>query len=139
MSGSPSYPWQEAVYTRLSGDSTLTTTLGVTVYDVPPDDGAFPRITIGEQTEAPNDTMGKTGRDVTITVHVWTRDEDSRSKRPAQLIMNRVDALLDRWAPTVSGWTATEALFDGGDGPFTDVDGLTQHGARRYRIHIYAT
>lgn len=139
MSGSPASPFQDAIYTRLSGDATLVTTLGAGVYDVVPDRAAFPYVTIGEQTEAPNDTMGKTGRDVTITVHIWTRDSESRSKQPAQLLMNRVDALLDRWALSVSGWNATEMLFDGGDGPFRDEDGLTIHGVRRYRTHITAT
>lgn len=138
MSGSPASPFQTAIYTRLSGDATLLA-LCPNVYDVAPDNAGFPRVTIGEQTEAPNDTMGTTGRDVTITVHVWTRNPESRSKQPNQLILNRVDALLDRWAMSVTGWNATEMLFDGGDGPFTDEDGLTQHGVRRYRSHVYAT
>lgn len=134
MPGSPGAPVQAAVYARLSGDATLTALCDV--YDIPPDRAELDYLTIGEQTESPNDTMGKTGRDVTITIHSWTQ---GRTKLSNQNILNRVDALLDRWTPTVTGWNATEMLFDGGDGPFRDEDGLTLHGVRRYRAHIYAS
>jgi hypothetical protein len=136
MPGSPSSPLQDAIYSRLSGDTTLVTTLGAGVYDVAPDLAPFPYVTIGEQTESPNDTMGKTGRDVTVTVHTWTRGD--RTKQDMQAIQNRVDALLDRWAPTVTGWSATEMLLEFFE-TFRDEDGLTQHGVARYRIHIYAS
>lgn len=135
MSGSPSSPLQTAIYARLSGDTTLVTTLGAAVYDIAPDRAEFPYVTIGEQTESPNDTMGTTGRDITVTVHTWTRE---RTKQQAQLIQNRVDALLDRWAPTVTGWSATTMLMEFFE-TFRDEDGLTQHGVARYRIHITAS
>lgn len=135
MSGSPASPFQDAIYTRLSGDATLTA-LCANIYDFAPDNAPFPRITFGEQTETPNDTMGKTGRDTTFTLHGWTRE---RTRKTNQQIMDRVDALLDRWALTVSGWGTTEMLLEFSEGPFLDEDGLTLHSVRRYRAHIYAT
>lgn len=135
MPGSPAAPFQEAVYSRLSGDATLTTTLGAAVYDAVPDRAAFPYVHIAEQTETPNDAMGKTGRDVTVTIHTWTQQ---RSKLSMQNIQNRVDALLDRWQPTVTGWNATEVLCEFSE-TLDEADGLTQHGIRRYGVHIYAT
>lgn len=135
MPGSPSSPLQDAIYARLSGDSTLTSTLGAAIYDVVPDRAAFPYVEIGDQTETPNDTMGKTGRDVSVTIHTWTQ---ARSKQQTQQIQNRVDLLLDRWLPTVTGWGATEMLQEFFE-TFRDEDGLTQHGVARYRVLIYAT
>jgi hypothetical protein len=135
MPGSPTSPLQDAIYTRLSGDSTLTSTLGAGVYDIPPDQAPFPYVTIGDYTEAPNDTMGKTGRDVTVTVHTWTQGP---SKQQAQKIQNQIDTLLDRWSVSVSGWGATQMLQEFFE-TFRDEDGVTQHGVARYRCHIYAT
>lgn len=137
MSGSPSLPLQAAIYSRLGGDATLTTTLGSAVYDeVPTANIPEHYVTIGEDTEAPNDTMGKTGRDLTVTIHAWSRAKGSKK---CKQIMSRVDELLDRWTPTVTGWSATEMLLEFSEGPFRDPDGLTRHGVRRYRIHIKAS
>lgn len=135
MSGSPSGPLQIAMYTRLSGDATLVTTLGATVYDHVPDSAPFPYVVLGDITEGPNDTMGKTGRDMTITVHSWSQ---TKSWEQVKAIQNRVDALLDRWAPTVTGWTAIQMLQEFFE-TFRDPDGVTRHGVSRYRIHIRAS
>lgn len=135
MSGSPSFPLQEAIYTRLSGDATLVTTLGAAVYDDVPDSAAFPYVTIGEITEGPNDTMGRTGRDLTVTVHMWSQ---YKGMKQVKQIQNRVDALLDRWAVTVSGWSATHMVQEFFE-TFRDPDGQTRHGVSRYRVHIKAT
>jgi hypothetical protein len=133
VSGSPQWALQEAIDTRLNGDVTLTTTLGAAVYDDPPDSGAFPYVVIGDVTEAPRDTMGTTGRDVTVTVHIWTQEEGSKQVKQIQ---NRVDELLDRWAPTVSGWTVHQMQQDFFES-FRDPDGITRHGVSRYRVHLH--
>jgi hypothetical protein len=135
MSGNPAWPLQTAVYTRLSGDSELTSTLGAAVYDHVPDSAAFPYVVIGEATVAPNDTMGKTGRDLTLTVHTWSQYQGLKQ---VLQIADRVDDLLDRWFPTVTGWTANEMLSEFFE-TFKDADGVTRHGVARYRVHIRAT
>lgn len=139
-SGDPTLPLQAAMYTRLSGDATLTTTLGCAVYDEVPStaDGtpnpSYPYVEFGEDTQVPNETMGTTGRDVVVTVRVWSR---TRGFKQTKQIRNRLDLLLDRWQPTVSGWNATEMLFDGAES-FRDEDGITRGSDARYRIHVYA-
>lgn len=135
MSGSPSWPLQQAVYTRLSGDTELVTTLGAAVYDHVPDSAAFPYVVIGDVTEATNDTMGKTHRDVTVTVHLWSQ---YTGMKQIGLIADRVDDLLDRWSPTVTGWTAVQMLREFFES-FRDADGKSRHGVARYRIHIQAS
>jgi hypothetical protein len=131
MSGSPAWPIQEAVYSRLNGDATLVTTLGASVYDAVPDGAPFPYVVIGDDTEAPNDTMGRTGRDTTLTIHTWSQ---AIGKQETKRIQDRVDELLDRWSPTVAGWSASYMLNEFRES-FMDPDGKTRHGVSRYRIH----
>ena len=133
MSGSPTWPLQQAIYSRLNGDTELVTTLGADVYDRVPDSAAFPYVVIGDVTEVANDTMGRTGRDLTVTVHAWS--QYAGNKEILQ-IADRVDDLLDRWSPTVTGWTAIQMLQEFFE-TFRDVDGTTRHGVSRYRIHIH--
>ena len=134
MSGSPTWPLQQAVYARLSGDTELTSTLGYAVYDHVPDSAPFPYVAIGEVTESPRDNMGRTGRDVVVTTHIWSQ---YAGMKQVDLGADRVDDLLDRWIPTVSGWNATEMLrvfFES----FKDADGVTRHGVMKHRIHLHA-
>lgn len=135
MPGSPSWPLQQAVYSRLSGDTELVTTLGAAVYDHVPDSAAFPYVVIGDITEATNDTMTRTGRGVTLTLHLWSQ---YAGMKQLDLIADRVDDLLDRWAPTVTGWSATSMLREFFE-TMRDPDGVTRHGVARYRIHIQAS
>lgn len=133
MSGSPQWVLQQAIYSRLSGDAALTTTLGAAVYDDVPDSAAFPYVAIGDVTETPRDTMGTTGRDTTVTVHTWSQYEGSKEVKQIQ---NRVDELLDRWSPTVAGWNSVhmqQEFFE----TFRDPDGITRHGVSRYRVHLH--
>lgn len=133
MSGSPSWPLQQAIWSRLNGDSTLTTTLGAAVYDDTPDGAAFPYVVVGDVTEAPRDTMGTTGRDSTVTLHVWSQYPGMKQVKE---IANRVDVLLDRWRPTVSGWNATDIQLEFFE-TMRDPDGITRHGVLRYRLHTH--
>jgi hypothetical protein len=133
MSGTPTWGLQQAIYARLNGDNTLTSTLGAAVYDEAPDGVAFPYITIGQVTEAPNPTMGRTGRDLTVTLHIWSQ---AKGYKQTKDIQNRIDALLEWWKPTVTGWHSTvcqQEFFE----VFRDEDGITRHGVSRYRIHLH--
>jgi uncharacterized protein DUF3168 len=134
MSGSPAWALQQALYTRLSGDTALVTTLGADVYDHVPDAAAFPYVVIGNVTEGPRDTMGRTGRDLSVTIHVWSQYPGMKQVKEIQ---SRVDELLDRWAPTVTGWSATQMQQEFFE-TFMDQDGITRHGVSRYGVHIDA-
>ncbi len=131
MSGSPAFELQKAVYARLNGDTTLVTTLGASVYDDTPDKSNYPYVVIGECTEVPNDTMGTTGRDMTLTIHAWSQKP---GKKQVKDILSRIDQLLDRWTPTVVGWNSVQMLFEFSES-FRDEDGITRHGVARYRTH----
>lgn len=130
--GSPAGPLQTAVYARLTADATLMA-LVTKVGDNIPDEQAYPYVVIGEETEVPEDTMGRTGRNLTITLHIWSRYPGMKEVKE---IKSRLDDLLDRWSPTVTGWNATELLFDFFD-TLRDPDGITRHGVVSYRIHAH--
>lgn len=138
MPGSPASPLLAAVYTRLNSDATLTTTIGASVYDDVPIAAEPPYVTIGETTEVPRDTMGRTGRDMTLTVHVWS---DYAGMKEVGDVQDRVDDLLDRWTPTVTGWAATEMLQEYFESfrDTADPDRPLRHGVARYRIFIQAS
>jgi hypothetical protein len=131
VSGSAQWGLQQAVYARLSGDATLTSTLGADVYDETPQDAAYPYVVIGEDTELPDDTMGVTGRSMTLVLHYWSQYPGAREVKQVHA---RVDALLDRWTPTVAGWSLTETQFEFFE-IVRDPDGITRHGIARYRVH----
>jgi hypothetical protein len=132
VSGSPQWLLQQAVYSRLSGDAALAT-MGAAVYDEVPQDAAYPYITLGDVTETSNDTMGRTGRDVTLTIHIWSQYPGSKQ---AKEVYGRLDELLDRWTPTVTGWNAVQMQQEFFES-FRDPDGITRHGVARYRIHTH--
>lgn len=135
MAGSPLWELAQAIYARLSADAALTTTLGADVYDYVPEGADFPYVVIGDTTEAPEDTMGQTGRAVTFTVHYWSR---YRGDKEVYQMHNRVDELLEGWQPSgLTGWTSVimqHEFFDS----FKDPDGITRHGVARYRAaHVH--
>lgn len=133
MSGSPSWLLQQAIYTRLSGDTELVTTLGCDVYDVVPQGATFPYVAIGDVTEDPNDTMGRTGRDLAVPFHIYSQ---YAGKKEVKLIHERIDELLDRWAPTITGWNATQMQHEFFE-TSTEQDGITHRGESRYGVHAH--
>lgn len=133
MSGSPNWPLQEAILARLEGDAEISETIGAVVYDAVPEEAGFPRVVIGAFTGSPNDTMGRTGRDTTVTIHGFSRYP---GKKETEALMNRIDELLDRWTPAVPGWKTVQLLNDYGPEVLTEPDNETQHGVARYRIHL---
>lgn len=124
---------QQAVYGRLNASTALTSTLGAAVYDHVPAGARMPYVVVGETTAVARDTMGRTGRDVTMQIHVWS--EYPGRKQIAE-IQARVDTLLDRWAPGVSGWYGTQMLLEYSE-TMRDPDGVTRHGVQRFRVHVH--
>ena len=106
---SPTLAIQTAVYDLLTGDATLTTTLGAGVYDEVPETAKLPYVVIGEAYETPDLTHNQKGRRTTITLHVWS-EQDGFTE--AADIADRVITLLDHTALAVSGWSHVVTRFD---------------------------
>ncbi len=107
--GSPILAVQTAVYTVLSGDSTLTSTLGAGVYDEVPETAKLPYVVVGEAYETADNAHDRKARRTTITVHVWSEQEGFTEP---VTIANRVVTLLDHTALAVSGWTHVVTRYD---------------------------
>ena len=65
---------QSAIYSRLSSDSTLTSTLGAAVVDEALQGQSYPFVALGEETTVDFSTKDVDGSDVTINIHVWSQD-----------------------------------------------------------------
>lgn len=96
---------QAAIYTRLSGDSTLLALCdGVLNYE--PEEPPSNFIVIGNATEQSWNTLGGTdsgfGWDVTVTVHIYSY---YKGDLEALAILERVTTLLNFYALPVTGFT----------------------------------
>ena len=128
---------QVAIYQTLSSDSTLSAAV-TGVYDTAPqalDAGAaanFPYVPIGEDTHVEWDTDTELGADVTVTIHVWSRD---RGRKETKTIQGLIYGLLHRASLSISGYNLVGVDWLQSDS-FLDTDGLTRHGVQTFRITV---
>ena len=122
---------QEALYSRLNGDSTLGNLVSG-VYDAVPDDTAMPICVIGPSTSTDDATKTLDARDYIFNVDVWS---DYRGMKETKNIVKQVYSLLHEYALSVSGASlvilrcefTTEVLED---------NGVTRHGVMRFRAFV---
>lgn len=88
---SPIHPVQTAIYQRLKNDATLAGMV-TGVYDYVPEGTAYPYVRIGDHLSIPDNTHDTYGREITTTIHIWTR---SRGNAQGQAIAARIGELLD--------------------------------------------
>ena len=65
-----SFQLQTAVYSALSGDNTLTSTLGATVVDDVPHGTSYPFVSIGEARSSDYSTKNEVGGESLINIHI---------------------------------------------------------------------
>tara|TARA_R110000824_G_scaffold69136_6_gene178083 strand:+ start:266 stop:667 length:402 start_codon:yes stop_codon:yes gene_type:complete len=125
---------QEALYSRLNGDSTLGS-LVTGVYDAVPDDVSMPICVIGPSTSTDDATKGLDARDYIFNVDVWS---SYRGLKETKNIVKQVYSLLHQYALSVTGASlvtlrcefTTELLED---------NGVTRHGVMRFRAFVTDT
>jgi hypothetical protein len=123
---SASRAFQKAVVARLKVHAGVSAAVGAKVYDTPPADAAYPYISFGPSSAVPDDEEGIWGREETLQIDVWTRDNGLL--HPCRAITDAVyDALhevtldLDMpWANVETNVTLLQV--------FQDIDGITGHG-----------
>lgn len=91
VSRSPINPLQVAIYERLTGDATLSALVDG-VYDQVPEELPRDYVRIGDHLSTPDNDLTSFGREVTETLHIWTR---RRGNKLGQDIAARVVELLD--------------------------------------------
>jgi len=120
---------QEALYASLNNDSTLTSTLGSSVYDEAPEGSSFPYVVLGESTAIEYDTKDVDGSENTMTFHVWSQ---YRGAKETKNIMDRLHDLLHDYSLSVTGANLINLRFEFSD-LVRDPDGITRHGVMRFR------
>lgn len=122
---------QTGLYSRLTGDATLMTMLaGQGVFDEVPENQAFDYITIANNFELRNDTFARRGRDVTITLDIWSQGHGFAA---ALAILDRCVFLLDRKPLTLASGSMSYINYNGAPQMLRDPDDqLTRHVVARF-------
>ena len=126
------FPLQEAVYSALSNDNTLTSTLGVGVFDDVLEGSTYPFVELGNETAIDYSTKDVDGAEFTMTLHVWSQYAGAKETKQ---IMDRIYDLLHNSSLTVTGFNLINLRFEFSD-IMRDPDGKTRHGVMRFRAII---
>ncbi|MGH3599812.1 MAG: DUF3168 domain-containing protein [Pseudonocardiaceae bacterium] len=120
---------QAAIFSRLTADVTLAG-LVTGVFDEVPEDAAHPYVVVGEAIETPRNAHAQFGREVVVTLHVWSR---YRGFAQAITIVNRITALLDQQPMSIAGHAVVSVRHE-----FTqtlrDPDPEIRHVPIRFRV-----
>ena len=123
---------QTTIYSTLSGDNTLTNTLGAGVFDEVLENATYPFVSLGEETAIDYSTKNEDGGEFTINIHVWSQYKGSKQTKE---IMDRIHDLLHDSSLSVSGFNLVNLRFEFSD-ILRDPDGVTRHGVMRFRAII---
>ena len=126
---------QTTIYSTLSGDNTLTNTLGAGVFDEVLENATYPFVSLGEETAIDYSTKDLNGGEYTINIHVWSQYKGSKQTKE---IMDRIHDLLHDSSLSVSGFNLINLRFEFSD-IMRDTDGVTRHGVMRFRAIILGT
>lgn len=116
------YHWavQTALYSAISGLA------GGRVYDAPPQNVAFPYVTIDGGQVVPDDTSGDDdGMSEFIDLHIWSR---YRGWKEVKQITSAIYDALHGVPLAVSGRTSALTWVRNVRPPLRDPDGITRHG-----------
>lgn len=144
-SHNPAIAIQKAIVARLRADATLITLLApikdVTpatpaVVDQPPEGQLKPYIRVGDHLSIPDNDHTSFGREVTETLHVWTKE---RSSKPGQQIADAITASLDHRVAEFSALLAADghkcvSIRQEFDQALEDPDPQIRHHVVRFRI-----
>ena len=126
---------QTTLYTTLSSDNTLTSTLGAGVYDEVLEGASYPFVSLGEETAVDYGTKDLVGGETTINIHIWSQYKGAKETKE---IMDRIHDLLHDSNLTVIGFNLINLRFEFSD-ILRDPDGVTRHGVMRFRAIILGT
>lgn len=126
---------QQAIYTALNSDNTLTDTLGATIVDDVPHGTSYPFVTIGDVRSSDYSTVDLIGGDLVVELHSWSQYKGSKEVKQ---MMDRLHDLLHDSNLGVTGFNLVNLRFEFSD-IVRDPDGVTRHGVMRFRAIILGT
>ena len=124
--GYHSFDLQSAIYSLLSGDSTLDGLIGNNkIFDsIAPQDTAYPYVIIGLETMRDVGTKTLDGNVYNVDIDVWSQ---YRGQKEIKEIMERIYNLLNNATISVSGSNSVMSYVVNAV-TLTEVDGITRHG-----------
>ena len=126
---------QTTIYSTLSSDNTLTSTLGAGVYDEVLEGATYPFVSLGEETAVDYSTKDINGGETTINIHIWSQYKGAKETKQ---IMDRIHDLLHDSNLSVTGFNLINLRYEFSD-IMRDPDGVTRHGVMRFRAIILGT
>ena len=94
-------------------------------------------VVIGNNTAIDWSTDGRTGFEMTVTIHTWDTIPTSRGFYNLKLLMGEVYITLSRANLTIYGYNVLELDYEFSES-MLDPDGLTTHGVQRFRVYMRA-
>ncbi len=133
--GYHSFDLQSAVYSLLSGDSSLDTLIGDgRIYDsVAPQDSAYPYVVIGMETVSDAGTNTLDGNIYNLNIEVWSQ---YRGQKQIKEVMERIYNLVNNVSISVSGADSVMSYVNNTT-TMVEVDGITRHGIVNVDFTIY--
>ena len=133
--GYHSFDLQSAVYSLLSGDSSLDTLIGDgRIYDsVAPQDSAYPYVVIGMETVTDLGTKTLDGNLYNLNIEVWSQ---YRGQKQIKEVMERIYNLVNNVSISVSGADSVMSYVSSTT-TMTVVDCITRHGIVNVDFTIY--
>jgi len=125
------YEVQKAMKTLLTADSTLSAII-VGVYDSVPTNSDFPYLVFSDSTNTANNLFGHNVRDLTMTIHIFSRYEGFKE---AYQIQDRLEAVLDHATLSLNTLHAVYCEYEFSTS-LRDPDGITLHVPVRFRLKI---
>ena len=125
---------QKKIFEILSASTEITDIVSDRIYDLPPEDSAFPYVTIGDDRFEPWDTHDSVGFQGQLNINVWTQSE---GRKKAKELNGIVYDLLHDKDLGIAG-TCTINLKRGLATTKIDPDGITVQGISRFNIIIGA-
>jgi hypothetical protein len=137
MAGSALWVVQDAAYDVLAADAILQALLGGSVeapkiYDQVPDNRSYPYAVIGDATETRDDTFGRSGKVVSITIDLWSRYAGSKEMK---VIADRIAVLLDGVTLGVTGYQHVRTVHDRTVAG-RDSDGVSRRAAVFFSVYV---
>ncbi len=137
-SKSPINALQKVVVARLKNDAGLTVLLEAAgrVVDQPAENMPHPYVRVGESLSTPDNDHGGFGRNIVMTLHIWTR---RRGNKSGQDIAARIVELLDHQTAVLDPLLRVEghrlvSIRAEFDQALTDPDPEIRHHVLRFRV-----
>jgi len=126
------YALQQAIYSKLSASTALMALING-VFDGIVQAIDFPYITIGDASASDSASLGASGADYRLNIHIWSRE--AGHKQTADII-DVLYALLHNGSLSVSGKTLVAMQVVSSEIRLEN-DGITQHGLLRLQIVLH--